>query len=170
MRFGIAALLVVFAASAVAHDHGQGHPAYAGWQEREVKALDEQQLKDLWAGRGMGFALSAELNGYPGPSHVLELADPLHLTAEQRSRLQRLNDAMKAEAITLGETMIAQEKALDREFAERRMTPGTLGDLTAQSAQTQGQLRAVHLKYHLITAELLTKDQLRTYSELRGYQ
>ena len=51
MRFGIVALLVVFAASAVAHDHGQGHPAYAGWQEREVKALDEQQLKDL---RGVG--------------------------------------------------------------------------------------------------------------------
>jgi hypothetical protein len=57
---------------------------------------------------------------------------PPSLTPEQRSRVQGLYDAMKAEAITLGETVIAQEKALDREFAERGMTPGTLGNLTAQ--------------------------------------
>ena len=33
----------------------------------------------------MGLALAAELNGYPGPSHVLELADKLELSAEQRA-------------------------------------------------------------------------------------
>ena len=30
----------------------------------------------------MGLALAAELNGYPGPLHVIELADSLRLTPE----------------------------------------------------------------------------------------
>jgi hypothetical protein len=44
------------------------HAPYAGMQTRPVKALTEQQLADLKAGRGMGLALAAELNGYPGPA------------------------------------------------------------------------------------------------------
>jgi hypothetical protein len=50
---------------------------YSGMQTRSIKALSEQQVADLTAGRGMGLALAAELNGYPGPFHVLELADKL---------------------------------------------------------------------------------------------
>jgi hypothetical protein len=36
----------------------------------------------------MGLALPAELNGYPGPIHVLELSDKLGLSAEQKSRIE----------------------------------------------------------------------------------
>jgi hypothetical protein len=54
-------------------------------QTRPIKALSEQQVADLQAGRGMGLALPAELNGYPGPAHVLELADKLGLSADQRA-------------------------------------------------------------------------------------
>ena len=38
---------------------------YAGMQNRGLKALSEQQIEDLRGGRGMGVALTAELNGYP---------------------------------------------------------------------------------------------------------
>ncbi len=38
----------------------------------------------------MSLAQAAELNGYPGPLHVLELADALELTPEQRARTQSL--------------------------------------------------------------------------------
>jgi hypothetical protein len=69
---------------------------YAGMQSRPIKALSEQQVVDPGAGRGMGLALAAELNGYPGPSHVLELADKLELTADQRASVQSLFDSMKA--------------------------------------------------------------------------
>jgi hypothetical protein len=62
---------------------------YAGMQGRSIKALSDQQIADLNTGRGMGLALAAELNGYPGPSHVLELADKLELSAEQRASMQR---------------------------------------------------------------------------------
>jgi hypothetical protein len=170
MRFGIAisALMALAGPATAQHQHGQS--PYAGMQQRAVKALSDQQVADLRAGRGMGLALAGELNGYPGPSHVLELAEPLQLTAEQRQRMQQLFDAMKAEAIPVGEKLIEQESALDRAFAERRISPDTLARLTAQIGETQGQLRAVHLKYHLTTADLLSMHQRHRYAELRGYR
>ncbi len=69
--------------SAQHHHHGKQHTTtpYAGLQQRDIKALDEKQIADLKNGRGMGLALAAELNGYPGPMHVLELKDQLRLTA-----------------------------------------------------------------------------------------
>ena len=57
----------------------------------------------------MGLALPAELNGYPGPSHVLENADALGLSAEQREHTKGLFEAMKAEAVPVGERLIEQE-------------------------------------------------------------
>ena len=56
----------------------QSQQPYAGLEARSIKALSDQQIADLKAGRGMGLALAAELNGHPGPMHVLELADPLN--------------------------------------------------------------------------------------------
>ena len=92
---------------------------YAGIQTRPIKALSEQQVADLKAGRGMGLALPAELNGYPGPRHVLELSEQLGLSAEQRARIQSLFDSMKAETVPLGERLLEQEAALDQQFASR---------------------------------------------------
>src|SRR5262245_62315440 len=62
---------------------------YAGYEQRPIKALSREQIADLKAGRGMGLALAAELNGFPGPIHVLELAERLQLTVEQRSAVER---------------------------------------------------------------------------------
>ena len=99
---------------------------YAGMQQRPLKALSGEQIADLKAGRGMGLALAAELNGYPGPSHVLELSHELKLTDAQRARTQALFAQMKAEAVPLGEQVIAREQALDRQFASRAITPASL--------------------------------------------
>jgi hypothetical protein len=152
---------------AVASAHAQ--TPYAGMQTRTIKALSEQQVGDLRAARGMGLALAAELNGYPGPAHVLELADKLELSAAQRSEVQRLFDSMKAEAMPLGIRLIEQEADLDRQFAGRTVTPESLKAATAAVASTQGILRETHLKYHLSTAALLNPAQMVKYAELRGY-
>ncbi len=170
MKIALAALIVLVAGPAVAQQHQHGQSPYAGLQRRDVKTLSEQQIADLRAGRGMGLALAAELNGYPGPIHVLELAERLRLTAEQRQRLQQLYESMRAEAIAAGEKLIAAERALDQEFAARPVTPARLESLTTQVGERQGELRAVHLKYHLTTADLLTADQRDLYAELRGYR
>ena len=170
MRAGIAALMVMAWSVPACAQHQHNQAPYAGFQQREVKALSDQQISDLRAGRGMGLALPGEMNGYPGPVHVLELADQLQLSAEQRQRVQKLFEAMKAEAIPVGEKLIQQESVLDREFAEQKISPDVLTQLTSQIGETQGQLRAVHLKYHLTTAELLTEHQRHRYAELRGYR
>ena len=142
---------------------------YAGMQNRSIKALSEQQVADLAAGRGMGLALAAELNGYPGPAHVLELADKLELSAEQRVRIKELFDSMKAEALPLGSKLIEQEADLDRQFAGHTVTPESLKASTAAAAMTQGELRETHLKYHLSTVAVLTPVQMQRYAGLRGY-
>jgi hypothetical protein len=169
MRLLAAVLMILLTGSAVAqHLHGQS--PYAELHQRPIKALSDQQLSDLQAGRGMSLALAAELNGYPGPLHVLELADRLQLSPDQAQLVHGLYDAMKKEAIGVGEKLIAAEVELDRQFAEGKITPVVLASLTAQIGERQGELRAVHLKYHLTTAELLTPDQKRRYGELRGYR
>jgi hypothetical protein len=117
----------------------------------------------------MGLALAAELNGYPGPSHVLELADKLDLSADQRTRVKALFNSMKAEALPLGSKLIEQEADLDKQFASRTVTLASLKASTAAVAVTQGELRETHLKYHLSTVEVLSLDQLKRYAELRGY-
>jgi hypothetical protein len=142
---------------------------YAGLQTRSIKALSDQQVADLRAGRGMGLALAAELNGYPGPSHVLELADKLGLSGAQRSSALNMFEAMKAETIPIGERLIAQEAALDRLFADHAITPEKLSTATAEIGATQAQLRAAHLKYHLSTVAMLEPSQIQQYSVLRGY-
>jgi len=117
----------------------------------------------------MGLALAAELNGYPGPSHVLELSDKLALSATQKERIQRLFDSMKAESTPIGARLIEQEGALDRQFANRSITSDALQDATLKIGLTQAELRNAHLKYHLETAQILSPEQMKQYAELRGY-
>lgn len=165
MRIWICAALLL-TSTAVAN----AQTPYAGMQTRAVKALSDQQMADLSAGRGMGLALAAELNGYPGPVHVLELADKLDLSTDQRTGIQRLLDSMKAEAVPLGSKLIEQEADLDKQFASHTVTPESLRASTAVVAATQGALRETHLKYHLSTADLLSPGQMQRYAELRGYE
>ena len=159
------ALLVALLVSSAA----MAQTPYAGMQTRGIKALSDKEIADLQAGRGMGLALAAELNGYPGPLHVLELADKLGLLPEQRGKIQQLFDSMKGEAVSLGMKLIEQEAELDRQFSGGTIAPESLKSMTAAIAATQGQLRETHLKYHLSTAALLSPQQIRQYAELRGY-
>jgi len=142
---------------------------YAGLQSRPIKALSAEQIADLKAGRGMSLALPAELNGYPGPRHLLDLADQLGLSSSQRNALQSMFDTMKAEAIPIGERLIAQESELDGLFARRQATAETVAAATAAIGETQARLRNAHLKYHLATVALLQPDQIERYQQLRGY-
>ena len=166
-RFALIAL--VLAATPAAADNAHQHSPYAGNEARDIKALSPEEIADLNAGRGMGLALAAELNGYPGPLHVLELADQLGLSADQRSKVQQLLDGMKAEAVPVGTKLIEQETELDRLFASRTITADRLKAMTASIGETQGALRDTHLKYHLSTASLLSQHQMQRYTELRGY-
>ena len=155
--------------SAQHQTQGQAGTNYAALASRTVKALSDEQISDLRAAKGMGLALAAELNGYPGPLHVLQLADQLSLTPSQRAEMQRQVDDMKRDARALGEEVIALETELDRQFSSRTITPASLDDVTGRIGQKQAALRSAHLKYHLLTANTLSPDQVKHYNGLRGY-
>jgi Spy/CpxP family protein refolding chaperone len=161
------AALVLFAA--LAAPAAADTSPYAGEQQRAIKALSSEEIDDLRAGRGMGLAKAAELNSFPGPAHVLELADRLNLSAEQRARTEALMRDMKADAQRLGATLLAAEQALDRAFAERNIDDGVLHAQLTQIAALQGELRYAHLRTHLAQTAILTPDQVRQYDVLRGY-
>jgi Spy/CpxP family protein refolding chaperone len=163
-------LVLILLALAAGPSFAQSAQPYAGLEGRPIKALSEQQIADLRAGRGMGLALAAELNGYPGPMHVLELADALDLSGQQRAKMQELFAAMKAEAIPLGERLIAQEADLDNAFASKTITAASLAASTEAIGATHAALRRTHLKYHLFAIEVLAPAQLQRYAELRGYK
>jgi hypothetical protein len=165
----IAACTVVILTALSSTAMAQSIQPYSGMQSRPIKALSDQEVADLRAGRGMGLALAAELNGYPGPSHLLELSDKLGLTPDQYSALKGMFDAMKAETIPFGENLIVQEQRLDRLFAEKTISAEQLKDATRDIGETQGRLRNAHLSYHLQARAILQPDQIRRYAELRGY-
>jgi len=162
--------LIAVVATVALSGFAMAEQPYAGLQNRSIKTLSEQQIADLTAGRGMGLALAAELNGYPGPIHAVELAEQIQLTPDQVSKLKALFEAMKAETIPLGTSLVSQERDLNDDFAKHTITLARLEAVTQQIGTTQAALRAAHLKYHLSTVEILTPAQIARYNELRGYK
>lgn len=166
MRGKFIAMMLLSLATATAC--AQSTP-YAGEQERTIKALSEQEVADYLAGKGMGLAKAAELNGYPGPAHVLELAKDLELTDAQRTRTEALFKQMESRAIAAGRVLVAEERALDALFASRTANQANLGPALERIGRAQAQVRQVHLEAHLEQATILTPQQTAKYVQLRGY-
>lgn len=117
----------------------------------------------------MGYAKAAELNGYPGPMHVLELARQLQLSPVQRQASEQLMAQHKATARALGSQLVNAERTLDTAFAQKQIDPQRLAELTQRIGQLQANLRAEHLQTHLQQTALLQPQQIARYQSLRGY-
>lgn len=143
--------------------------SYAGQEQRPIKALSDAEQADLLAGKGMGLAKAAELNGYPGPRHVLDLATQLALTSEQRQASEALFAMMQTRAKALGIEIIEAERLLDRAFASGELNERQLGERLERIGALNAQLRGTHLAAHLEQARLLSSEQVATYNKLRGY-
>jgi hypothetical protein len=152
------------------HDlHTQHHSPYANQDSTGISSLSRQELDGLLQGAGMGYARPAELNQYPGPKHVLELAQELELSDMQASEIEAIRVEMLQKAKHLGGQIVEKERHLDRRFAHRHIDEATLRDLTAEIARLYGELRFAHLQAHLETREVLSGLQVETYDRLRGY-
>jgi hypothetical protein len=80
----IIAALAAFTGAALAQHGGHGPASpYAGEQTRAIKSLSQDDIAELRRGGGWGLAKAAELNGVPGPAHLLELKDDIPLNEEQ---------------------------------------------------------------------------------------
>lgn len=142
---------------------------YAGQESRQIKALSPSEQADLLAGRGMGLAKAAELNGYPGPAHVLELSSQLGLSAEQLTATRALFASMERNAKEMGLELVVAERSLDALFASKQITPTQLEQALAEIGALQAKLRAAHLEAHLEQAHILSAQQNTSYAKLRGY-
>jgi hypothetical protein len=120
---GVALVAAAGIPSMLGNAAAQSARPYAGMQARAIKALSAEQIAD------------------PGPRHVLELGEQLGLSDQQRADVQRLFEAMTAEAIPLGEKLIAQEAELDALFARGVVTATSLGAATAAQMQRYSELR-----------------------------
>src|SRR5262245_46650234 len=66
IRMALFAVLAIVAATA--GSSAQTASPYAGQEQRAIKALSDEEIRDLLEARGMGLAKAAELNPYPGPA------------------------------------------------------------------------------------------------------
>lgn len=142
---------------------------YAGQADASIKALTAEEQSALLDGQGMGFAKAAELNGYPGPKHVLELAGELDLTTSQRAATQALFERMRASARAEGAALIEAERTLDGLYASRTATRASVNAQLARIENLRARLRGLHLDAHLEQAALLDRHQVAMYAQLRGY-
>jgi len=142
---------------------------YAGEQSRDIKSLSKEDVAGYIDGKGMGLAKAAELNGYPGPAHVLELADRLVLTPAQRARTGEIFGRMQMRARELGARLVEEERRLDELFASKSVSRQSLAASVNAIAAIHGELRATHLQAHLDQTEILSPTQRAEYSQLRGY-
>lgn len=148
---------------------GDAASPYVSQQASPIRGLSPQEVEDLLQGRGAGFARTAELNGYPGPRHVLDLADPLGLEPRQRAVAESLFAAMGAAARELGREILEREQRLSAAFASHTVSAGELRATAESLGVLYGRLRAVHLAAHVELTQHLTSEQIHRYDALRGY-
>jgi uncharacterized protein (DUF305 family) len=134
-----------------------------------VRGLSQEEVDALLAGEGMGYARSAELNGYPGPRHVLDMTNELQLSSEQTTIITPIFDDMNRDAVVLGQEIIDAETVLSQSFADKTITEAVLQEQLKKLTTLYGQLRQVHLQAHLAVTPLLSEEQLAQYQVLRGY-
>ena len=169
MLVAVLPLVVTPSASAAQADHDGHESPYVELQDRAIKALSQEEVRALREGEGMGFALAAELNGYPGPKHVLEMAAALDMTREQIARVTVVYREMNERARRLGTRLVQAERDLDRAFAEASVDASRLATLVREAGAVRTELRLAHLEAHLEVTSILDRDQVHRYRDLRGY-
>jgi hypothetical protein len=143
------------------------HQPYAGMESRALKALSEQQIADLRPA-GAWASHSRRTQRLSGPVHVLELAEALALTADQRARTQQLFDAMKARP-SRSVSAWSSTRPSSTVSSQARPSAGEPRGGHRCHRRHPGTLRAAHLRYHLALMDVLTPEQLHRYGALRGY-
>jgi Spy/CpxP family protein refolding chaperone len=165
----LALLAVILPMPAAADGEHVHHSPYAGEELREIKSLSAEDVAELERGGGWGLAKAAELNGMPGPSHVLKMKRDLALSADQEASTHRIFEKMREDAGVEGKRLIAGEMALEIGFRDGSIDQNSLRARLREIEAIRANLRYVHLAAHLQMMQILKEEQVKRYNELRGY-
>ena len=143
--------------------------AYVSLLDSEIRGLDQDTIEGYLTGKGLGQALPAELDGYPGPRHTIDMAEELELTEEQLAQVQALFDDMQSAVIPLGDKYLESVAELELAFREGTITDEYLQSQLENITGIEAQMRYVHLSTHLATIDILSHDQIMQYNMMRGY-
>ena len=162
-------LTLVTAISLTPYSSASEKSAYIGEEHRQIKSLSASDIDSLRNGKGWGFAKAAELNGIPGPSHLLQLKKEIPLRLDQIIQINALYTKMKNQAIPAGLKLIELENQLEIAFQTQDINEKSLLNKLTEISNTKRDLRFIHLSAHLATPFILDKKQIIRYNSLRGY-
>ncbi len=123
--------------------------------------------ESLEKSEGAGMASYADINGYPGPKHVLEMQEALKLTDDQIKDISAIIDEMSENARATGEIIIAKEQELELLFRLGKASESYTKQLATEIGSLRGTLGSVHLNAHIQAKSVLTKEQIATYMAMR---
>ena len=115
-----------------------------------------------------GQAQYADVNGFPAPKHLLDLAKELQLSDAQKKSLQTIYVGMRSRALELGKRIIGIEEELHQAFQEGLVSEKSVRDDTEQIGKLRGRLRAVYLNANMKAKDVLTNAQIESYKKLRA--
>lgn len=124
----------------------------------------------LLKGEGMGLASSAELNGYPGPKHVIQLRNELGLTLDQLRKAEALMEGVQASAKVIGQQVVDEEESLENLFQSGSPDERKVQSSLQEIGRLRADLRFLHLQAHLRMKEVLTPEQIQKYNKVRGHR
>ena len=142
---------------------------YATQLDSPIRGLTTLEVNDLLNGRGAGYARMAELNGYPGPRHILDLNRELKLSSNQILQIETVFKQMQTDAKGVGQQIVNLEKQLSTAFASDKINETEMQTNIEELGKLYSQFRAIHLMAHLQIKPLLKPEQIDDYNKLRGY-
>jgi hypothetical protein len=162
-------LLLLALPVAAQHEQHMKSPAATQQTMAQHHAFLEAEREAIERGEGFGMALAADINGYPGPKHVLDLKKELKLTPSQEAAMQTLMSQMKEKALAKGKDVLLAEKRLEEMFAQGKSEDESREE-TYRVASLRAELRWVHLATHLAAKKILTAQQIAAYQQMRHGQ
>jgi hypothetical protein len=134
-----------------------------------IKGMAMKDFEAFRDGKPMNFTRVAELHHYPAPATVLRFTRELKLSQNQVIQVKDINAYLQRKVLEMGRIILEEEKKLDDLFISGKVESGSLIYRTQQYGLYQGELRNAHLQAHLKTRAVLTKDQVKKYDHLCGY-
>jgi len=122
----------------------------------------------LLKGLGMGLASIAEMNNFPGPKHVLDVKDELLLTRDQVKKIEALERVVSSAAVQKGTDVVQAEDDLEKMLENPTVSEKAVRSKLEEIGKLRADLRFIHLQAHLRMKQILTPEQLKKYSELKG--